>query len=93
MIDCDVYTRVYTYGMSYQATLFKNGGSQAVRLPKDCRFDDDQRVVLIHREGRRVVIEPVDEWSPEFLASLGAWDEPIERPESVPLSDMRDPFA
>lgn len=79
--------------MSYQTTLFKNGGSQAVRLPKDCRFDDDQRVVIVYREGRRVIIEAVDEWSPEFLESLGAWNEPIERPQSPAVTEMRDPFA
>jgi len=33
-----------------------------------------------------------DEWSPEFLATLGAWNEPIERPPSRPISQLRDPF-
>lgn len=78
--------------MKHRAKLFPNGGSQAVRLPKECRFED-QSEVIVRREGRRVIIEPVDEWSSEFLACLGQWDEPIERPEQVPVQDARDPFA
>jgi len=89
----NVYTDVYTDGMPYRASLFRNGGSQAVRLPKSCRFAEDHTVVLVHREGRRVILEPVDEWSPEFLQALGGWDEPIERPASLPLAEARDPFA
>ena len=77
--------------MSYPAKLFQNGGSQAVRLPKECRFDG-QEEVLARRDGRRVVLEPVDEWPPEFSACLGAWAEPIERPEQPPVTAARDPF-
>lgn len=74
-----------------RAKLFRNGGSQAVRLPKDYRFDGEE--VLIHREGRRVVLEPADEWPESFLAVLGAWDEPIERPASESLLTVRNPLA
>ncbi len=79
--------------MSHRARLFRNGGSQAVRLPKSCRFPDDTDEVLVHVEGRRVVLELPDEWPPEFLACLGAWKEPIERPMQTPISKLRDPFA
>lgn len=75
-----------------KAKLFRNGGSQAVRLPKDCRFPDNQREVLVHREGNKVILEPVDEWSPEFLACLGALDEDIERPKQPPITKLRNPF-
>jgi antitoxin VapB len=78
--------------MSHRAKLFQNGGSQAVRLPKDCRFED-QHEVLVHREGDRVILEPADEWSEAFLACLGQWQEPIERPKQEPLSKVRDSFA
>ncbi len=37
------------------AKLFKNGNSQAIRLPKQFRFEGDE--VLIHREGKKIVIE------------------------------------
>ncbi len=77
--------------MSYPAKVFQNGGSQAVRLPKECRFEGHEEV-LARREGRRIILEPFDEWAPEFLACLGAWDEPIERPAQEPVTAAEDPF-
>src|SRR3989304_2441575 len=56
---------------SARAKLFRNGGSQAVRLPKACRFPAQQEV-LVRREGRRVILEPAAEWPEEFRACLGA---------------------
>ena len=73
------------------AKLFKNGGSQAVRLPKECRFPGIEEV-LVHREGRKVILEPADEWSEEFLSCLGSLTEDIPRPEQQKLSDLRNPF-
>jgi antitoxin VapB len=75
-----------------RAKLFRNGGCQAVRLPKQCRFPDSQHEVLVHREGRKIILEPVNDWSPEFLACLGALDEDLERPKQPPISKLRDPF-
>jgi len=75
-----------------RAKLFQNGGSQAVRLPKECRFPA-QREVLVRREGRRVILEVVDEWSDAFLACLGAWSEEIRRPKQRAVRELRDPFA
>ena len=75
-----------------RAKLFHNGGSQAVRLPKECRFDAEREVV-VRREGRRVILEPPDEWSDEFRACLGAWSGDIPRPKQQQLRHVRDPFA
>jgi antitoxin VapB len=75
-----------------RAKLFQNGGSQAVRLPKECRFPA-QREVLVRREGRRVILEAADEWPDEFRACLGAWPEEIPRPKQRQVRDLRDPFA
>ena len=72
------------------ARIFPNGGSQAVRLPKECRFDEDTKEVRAWREGRRVILEPVDEWSEGFLSCLGAWPDEIPRPAA---GKLRDPFA
>ena len=44
-------------GASARAKLFKNGRSQAVRLPKAFRFIGDE--VNIRRAGDAVVLEPV----------------------------------
>ena len=75
-----------------RAKLFQNGGSQAVRLPKACRFPDHGEV-LARREGRRVILEPADEWSEEFRACLGAWHDDIPRPAQRHVRDLRNPFA
>jgi antitoxin VapB len=79
--------------MVERAKLFKNGGSQAVRLPKDCRFPEDQREVVVRKVGRRVVLEPVDAWSDRFLACIGAWRDDIPRPKRSSIADIKDPFA
>jgi antitoxin VapB len=39
------------------AKLFRNGRSQAVRLPKEFRFPGDE--VTVRREGDTVILEPV----------------------------------
>ena len=83
---------VYTIGMKRRlAKLFQNGGSQAVRLPKECRFVA-QREVLVHREGRRVILEPADEWSDEFRSCLGSWSGDIPRLKQQKITELRNPF-
>ena len=77
--------------MTTRAKLFQNGGSQAVRLPRSCRFPE-QGEVLVRREGRRVILEPVDEWPASFERCLGAWPEEIERPRAERASKLKDPF-
>ena len=50
-----------------QAKLFQNGQSQAVRLPKDFRFEGDS--VAIKRVGKAVVLLPHNEpWETLFNA-------------------------
>jgi len=75
---------------SVRAKLFRNGGSQAVRLPLACRFPADADEVLVRQDGRRVILEPADDWPDAFRKCLGAWKDEIARPPAVPL---RDPFA
>ncbi|MFD1559125.1 antitoxin [Paraburkholderia silviterrae] len=44
------------------AKIFKHGGSQAVRLPKEFRFDAEE--VRIRRHGTAVILEPVpQDWA------------------------------
>ncbi len=66
--------------MTSRAKLFKSGGSQAVRLPKEFRFEG-QKDVLIYRQGGRVVLEaPRKRWSRRFLQLAGtAADFPYSR--------------
>jgi antitoxin VapB len=50
-----------------QAKLFQNGQSQAVRLPKEFRFEGDR--VAIKRVGKAVVLFPYNErWDTLFDA-------------------------
>lgn len=53
-----------------RAKLFWNGRSQAVRLPREFRFEGDE--VEIHREGNAVILEPVKgrAWPPGFVEGL-----------------------
>ncbi len=68
-----------------RAKIFQNGGSQAVRLPREVSFPKGETEVLVRREGRRVILEPVDAWPEEFLSCLGALDEDIPRPQEEPI--------
>ena len=54
-----------------EAKLFRTGGSQAVRLPKDFRFPGD--AVRIHRDGRRVILEPIDSPVGRSIEEIRAW--------------------
>lgn len=78
--------------MAERAKIFQNGGSQAVRLPKSCRFSDEQDEVIVRRRGKQVILEPVDEWSAEFLACLGAWKDDIPRPPARTMGTKKNPF-
>ncbi|WP_068636404.1 antitoxin [Thauera butanivorans] len=56
------------------AKLFINGRSQAVRLPKEYRFDGDEvmvkrvgdAVVLLPRHGWRTLFDALDQFEPGF---------------------------
>lgn len=52
--------------METKAKLFKNGRSQAVRLPKAFRFKGSE--VKIRKEGSRVILEPLEtsDWPSGF---------------------------
>lgn len=90
----DVSTAYILPGMQVaRAKLFQNGGSQAVRLPRECRFPEGQREVSVRREGDRVILEPVDGWPEDFRKCLGGWTGDVARPRQSTLSKLRDPFA
>lgn len=77
--------------MSQSAKIFKSGGSQAVRLPKEFRFEG-QTEVAIRRQGRQVILEPIQKaWSAEFLALAGSapdFPKPMEPPAPEPAPDF-----
>ena len=72
------------------AKLFWSGRSQAVRLPKDFRFEGQE--VRIRKHGTAVILEPVaDDWAwldalvgeldDDFVAAVNEQPAPQERPE------------
>lgn len=72
--------------MSRTAKLFVSGGSQAVRLPADCRFEGKE--VFISKKGDRVVLSPKPESWAEFLAhGLRATADFMEGIEDLPVQE------
>ena len=74
------------------AKVFMNGRSQAVRLPKEFRFDTDE--VTVERLGDGVILRPRrrtrEEWWAQLQKVLGQFDgmpDEIERDRTPP----RDP--
>ena len=76
----------------YRAKLFQTGGSQAVRLPKECRFPKDAGEVVVSRDGKRVVLEASDGWPPAVLDCIGRLDEDLPRLPQAPLAARGNPF-
>jgi antitoxin VapB len=53
-----------------KASLFMNGRSQAVRLPKEFRFEGTH--VWAWKEGNRVILTPVDDRIERLIALMGS---------------------
>ena len=78
-----------------RAKVFKHGGSQAVRLPKEFRFEVEE--VDIRREGDAVVLEvpKVRKRTPEELKAFWAridairGDDELSLPEQPPMQDRK----
>lgn len=78
-----------------RAKIFWNGRSQAVRLPKEYRFEGKE--VRIRREGDAVILEPVEKpgWPEGFweeFSKLPPLSEDFEKAvhEPLPESSYRD---
>lgn len=72
------------------AKVFKNGRSQAIRLPKECRFSSDE--VVVNKIGDVVILLPkenkwdsfiraIDMFSDDFMADRRTKDSAQERDE------------
>jgi antitoxin VapB len=74
-----------------RARLFRNGRNQALRIPREFELPGNE--VTIHKEGDRVIVEPVKK--PNTLAELLASWEPLEEafPDVddglLPLDDVK----
>jgi antitoxin VapB len=61
-----------------KARVFWTGRSQAIRLPKEFRFETD--VVLVHRRGQAVIVEPAHEWPDGYVESFAGVPDDFTRP-------------
>jgi virulence-associated protein VagC len=73
------------------AKLFRTGGSQAVRLPKEFRLEGSE--AYIFQEGDRIVLLPKKkkEWPPRFFQSIRIADSKFARlaqPEVPRIKDL-----
>jgi antitoxin VapB len=68
------------------AKIFWSGNSQAVRLPKEFRFEPGTEEVAIRREGEQIILEPVkaEEWPADFWRAFEGMPEGFERPAPAP---------
>jgi antitoxin VapB len=71
------------------AKVFQNGRSQAVRLPKEFRFEGDE--VFVHKVGNAVVLLPVQHSWDTLFESLNQFSEDfMSDGRQQPLPQQRD---
>lgn len=71
------------------AKLFENGRSQAVRLPKEYRFNGDE--VAINKVGEAVILLPKENRWAGFLASLDLFtDDFMSDGREQPMAQERE---
>jgi antitoxin VapB len=71
--------------VSTTAKIFRNGNSQAVRLPRAFRLPGKE--ALIRREGDKIILEPLtpSRWPRNFFKSIQIPDKSFGRPEQGEL--------
>ena len=69
------------------AKLFKNGQSQAVRLPREFRFKEDH--VFIKREGDVVLLIPASGGWSTLAESLGRFSKDFMEERNQPAGQLR----
>lgn len=70
------------------AKLFQNGQSQAVRLPKEFRFEGDE--VMIKRSGNAVILLPANHSWDVLLSSLDKFSDDFMDDRVQPLPQARE---
>lgn len=70
------------------AKLFKNGKSQAVRLPKQFKFQGTE--VYIKRIGRNVMLIPKDDPWESLISSLDNFSDDFMADREQPVLDKRE---
>jgi antitoxin VapB len=73
-----------------KAKLFKNGSSQAVRLPREFKFQGDE--VYIKKIGRLVVLIPKEDPWDSLIQSLDGFSDDFLAERKQPELEMREPL-
>lgn len=71
-----------------KAKLFQNGQSQAVRIPKEFRFEGDE--VYIKKMGNVTILLPVENPWTSLLASLNQFSDDFMDVRNQPKQQERD---
>jgi antitoxin VapB len=74
----------------YTAKIFKNGMSQAVRLPKECRFDEKE--VYVRKIGSVVLLIPKHDLWKSAWESLSMFTEDFMEERNQPIVQKREEF-
>lgn len=72
------------------AKIFKNGQSQAVRLPKEFRFEDDH--VFIKKSGNVVMLIPAKNSWESLIRSIDKFSDDFMKERNQPETQMRRTF-
>jgi antitoxin VapB len=72
------------------AKLFRNGQSQAVRLPKEFRFEDD--FVFIKKSGNAVILIPARNSWDSLVGSLDKFSDDFLTERRQPKAQKREPL-
>ncbi len=73
------------------ARIFMNGRSQAVRLPKEFRFESDE--VFIRKKGKEVILSPRPKsWNDFFKSTPLPSDDFMVSREDLPAQKREDLF-
>ena len=72
------------------AKVFKNGQSQAVRLPKEFRFEDDY--VFVKKSGNVIILIPAKNSWNSLLNSLNKFSDDFMTERNQPEPQKREQF-
>lgn len=96
LIEIDFTSRWYIlngiyhggYKMNHIAKIFLNGRSQAVRLPKEFRFDCDE--VFVRKQGEDIIISPKAATWDLFFDQKSVFDEKFLGDREQPTAQERE---
>jgi len=84
--------KLMSTAVSRRASIFRNGGNQAVRLPQELRFSENVKEVRIRKQGDGLLLSPVKpDWASFFALQVEIPDSFLADREDLP-PQSRDPL-